>query len=78
MNFLKHALLNNFRLSTVSRFSFVIDLIIAVIKQFFFMASWYFFFDHYKLVKGWKFDDLLLMYGILSCSIGVVEVFFLV
>jgi|GEM_PF-4726083 ABC-2 type transport system permease protein len=56
--------------------NFWIVLIISTIKQLLFIFAWMFFFNEYKLVKGWGFNEMLLMYGIVSFGIGVVEILF--
>jgi len=70
------ALKTNLRLSVEFRYSVLINIIVAVIKQSLFLIAWYFFFDKYQLVQGWNFKDLLLMYGLVAIGVGVVEVFF--
>jgi ABC-2 type transport system permease protein len=58
------------------RLNFWIDITIALFKQIFFLLSWKIFFTSYNHVSGWYFKDMLAMYGLLSISIGVVELFF--
>ncbi len=67
----------NVRLASAFRFAFILTILITIIKQFLFLICWKYFFAKYKVVHGWSFDDMLLMYGIVCFSVGVIEVFFL-
>lgn len=74
--FLRSALLVNLKLSLALRAVFIFTIVITVIKQILFLMTWNFFFERYKIVVGWDFDSMLLAYGIVCFSIGVVEAFF--
>lgn len=74
--FIRKALVTNLCLTTVLRLPFLIDVVIAIVKHALFLVSWNFFFDKYQQINGWNFNDLLLVYGIVSIGIGIVEIFF--
>jgi ABC-2 type transport system permease protein len=74
--FIRAAIIHNFVLSIVFKTAFIINLGIAVLKQAFFLVAWHFFFQKYTHVNGWIFNDLLLVCGLLSIGIGVVEILF--
>ena len=76
IRFLKAALCINFKLSVSLRVAFLITLCIIIVKHSLYLVAWNFFFARYKTIQGWNFDEMLLMYGIVSFSIGIVEVFF--
>lgn len=76
LRFLRSALLANFKLSLALRFTFFVNILIVIIKQSLFLVTWNFFFEKYRFIQGWNFNDMLLMYGIVSFSIGFVEFFF--
>jgi ABC-2 type transport system permease protein len=68
---------SNIKRSMALKFTFSISLILTIIKQLLFLVSWKFFFVHYKLVNGWHFEHMLLMYGLVCFAIGFIEVFFI-
>lgn len=76
MHFLKTAICTNFKLSVALRAAFLITLCIVIAKHLLYLVTWNVFFARYKTVQGWNFEEMLLMYGIVSFSIGIVEVFF--
>lgn len=76
LRFLKSALMANFKLSMAWRIAFFVNILLVIVKQSLFLITWNFFFEKYELIQGWSFSDMLLMYGIVSFSIGFVELFF--
>jgi len=76
IRFLMAAMRINFRLSIALRAAFLITVSIVIAKHCLYLLSWNFFFTRYKTIQGWNFEEMLLMYGIVSFSIGIVEVFF--
>lgn len=76
MRFLLTAFWVNLKLSLSMRLSFVITIFIVAVKHSFFLISWKYFFARYNILQGWNYSEMLLMYGIVSLSIGFVEVFF--
>lgn len=76
LKFLHISVMTNFKLSLTSRLTFFTTILITVIKQVIFLIGWYFFFAKYKIVEGWNFNEMLLMYGEVIIAIGIVEVFF--
>ena len=59
-----------------SKVEFWVNVLIAIVKQALFLLSWYYFFKTYHSINGWTYKELLLMHGILSFGVGIVEVFF--
>jgi len=76
MRYLITAFCTNFKLSVALKISFLITLLIVLVKQALFLVAWKFFFAKYHTVHGWDFKEMLLMYGIVSFGIGFVEIFF--
>lgn len=76
LKFLQLSLITNLKLSLTSRLTFILTILITVIKQIIFLIGWNFFFNKYKIVQGWNFNEMLLMYGEVIITIGVAEVFF--
>lgn len=76
LKFIVAALRTNFRLSIALKASFLITLFIVIATHTLFLISWNFFFMKYKTLQGWNFNEMILMYGILSFSIGFTEMFF--
>lgn len=76
IKFLCLAIWTNFRLSFALRAAFFITLLLTILKQIMFLVAWNFFFLKYKMVQGWDFNQMLLMYGIVSFSLGALEAFF--
>lgn len=76
LKFLYTLMMTNFRLSLALKGAFYFTIIITVLKQLLFLLAWRFFFLKYQVVQGWNFDSMLLMYGTVCFSIGVVEAFF--
>lgn len=74
--FIFTAIITHFRLSFANRLSFFLTIAVTVLKQILFLISWKFFFGKYKIVQGWNFDDMLVMYGIVCFAIGFLEAFF--
>jgi len=74
--FLITALRTNFRLSIACKATFIVNVVVGIIKHGFFLAAWMFFFDLYEDIHGWTFRNLLLVYGLISIGIGTIEVFF--
>lgn len=77
LSFARLVILSNVRRSMALKFTFCLSLILTIIKQLLFLVSWKFFFLHYKLVNGWHFEHMLLMYGLVCFAIGFMEVFFI-
>lgn len=77
LKFIYQALITNIQLSLASRFAFIMTVLSTILKQSLFLLTWKFFFGKYKMVEGWQFDDLLVMYGIVCFAMGFVESFFL-
>ena len=75
-HFLKRIFQANFKLSLTFRLSFLSTLIVIFMKQVFFLTTWNFFFNKYRSIHGWDFNDMLAMYGIVTFAIGFVELFF--
>ncbi len=76
LKFLWLAVVTNFKLSLALRFAFFITMVITIVKQLLFLVAWNFFFEKYKVIQGWNFNNMILMYGIVGFSIGCVETFF--
>lgn len=76
IKFLYTLMLTNFRLSLALKGTFYFTIIITILKQILFLTAWRFFFLKYQVVQGWNFNSMLLMYGTVCFSIGVVEAFF--
>lgn len=74
--FLYTLMMNNFRLSLALKGTFYFTIVLTVVKQLLFLLVWRFFFIKYQVVQGWHFNSMLLMYGSVCFSIGVVEAFF--
>jgi len=76
LRFLGLALLTNIKISVSLKISFFLTIFIVMLKQIFFLISWGFFFDRYKVVQGWDFKSMVFMYGSVCFAMGVVEGFF--
>src|SRR5579872_50932 len=76
IQFLQLALLTNLKNSVALKISFFLIIFITILKQLFFLVTWNFFFDRYKVVQGWNFNNMLFMYGTVCFAMGVVEGFF--
>ncbi len=76
IKFLYTLMMTNFRLSLALKGAFYFTIVITILKQVLFLVAWRFFFLKYQMVQGWNFQSMLLMYGIVCFSIGVVEAFF--
>ncbi|MDB6096405.1 MAG: hypothetical protein JWM09_683 [Francisellaceae bacterium] len=67
----------NLRLALALKSAFVITMILTILKQVLFLMTWKFFFKKYPLIQGWTFQHMLLMYGIVTFSMGLIEAFFI-
>lgn len=56
--------------------NFFATLIVSTVKQLLFIVAWMFFFNRYKIIAGWRFNEMLVMFGIVSVGIGIIEIFF--
>lgn len=76
LKFFQHAIYTNLKLSLSLRAAFLITLVLTVLKQLLFLVAWNFFFQKYQQVRGWDFNLMLAMYGLVCFSMGVAEGFF--
>jgi len=76
IKFLYTLMMTNFRLSLALKGTFYFTIIITILKQVLFLTAWRFFFLKYQVVQGWNFNSMLLGYGSVCFSMGVVEAFF--
>ncbi len=58
------------------RVAFFFNIVVTILKQLLFLVTWKYFFVKYKMVSGWNFDHMLLMYGTVCFAMGFVESFF--
>lgn len=76
LRFLYLVFLTNFKRSLALRTTFVITIIVVILKQLLFLVGWKFFFDKYKVINGWNFEEMLMMYGVIGFSLGTIECLF--
>jgi len=64
-------------LSTISlRTAFLMQSVMLMVSNIIFFSFWWIYFYNFPSLKGWKIEDLALLYGIVSASYGFVSVFF--
>jgi len=70
------AICTNFKLSMSLRAAFLITILATIVKQVLFLVMWSFFFERYKVVQGWTFEHMLVMYGLVCFAMGIAGLFF--
>jgi ABC-2 type transport system permease protein len=65
----------NFKTSLEYRTSFIIQIVSMIVNNFIWLLFWFVFFDNFKLVNGYVFKDMLLIYGLAATAYGFAGLF---
>jgi len=65
----------NFNTALKVKSDFLVNLVIALFKQMFFLLTWFYFLGTNYNIKSWDFKDIAFIYGLVSIGIGLVEIF---
>ena len=76
LNFLLSVIKTNFRLSLSRKTDLLFSIIAGVIIHLANILTWNEFFRSYKEINGWTIHDLILLKGLLTCSVASVNLLF--
>lgn len=69
--YIKHQLLFNFRASYALRSAFYLQFLFMIVNNLIFFLIWWIFFTKLEEIRGWKLNDLMLLYGVVVASFGL-------
>lgn len=75
-HYLFHLLRVGTKSASALRASFWIQIGVMFFQNFIFLSIWFFFFQKFQEIRGWKMSDYYLLFGIANISFGMLSIFF--
>ncbi len=73
---LKMSFIYNILKEMENRGSFLSQIIFMTINNIFFIVQWFVFFGFKKIIVGYNFNDILMLWALVSASCGIAHLFF--
>jgi ABC-2 type transport system permease protein len=73
--FLRLLIATNLKASVSLRGAFLLQVLLMAANNLIFSIVWWVFFDNYREVRGWRRDELLLLYGVTASAYGLSVIF---
>ena len=74
--FLKHILAINIKASAARRGAFLLQMGFMILNNLIFFTIWWFFFDSFEEVGGWRLPEVTVMYGFVAFCFGAGVILF--
>lgn len=58
------------------KLNFVVQSIGMFVNDIFWVVFWYFFFSKFQYINSWNFQDMLLLYAVLTTAFGAIAILF--